>query len=135
LNVDGSEALNGVPISALIEAREQADAGVRIALAQLAEQIDKGAPALEKTEKRRRQTLVDDDPAIDLEARERALTWITELHEKIAGAELLLATLGGFMGQRSLGAAAVNSTAIKLGEAREQLPVLRQAVRDMEQGS
>jgi hypothetical protein len=85
-------------------------------------------PALEKNKQRYEQD-------VDAVARERALRWVDELHEKVAEAELVLATLGGFVDEHSLGSAAVNSTAIKLGEAREHLPVLRQAVRDMEQGS
>ena len=74
----------------------------------------------------------DAGPSIDASARERAMRWVDELHEKVAEGELALATIGGFVGEHSLGGAAVNSVAIKLGEAREQLPVLRQAVRDME---
>ena len=82
-----------------------------------------------------RAEIAHDEPATDAVARERGLGRIDRLGEKIAEAELELATIGGFIGERSLGSAAVNSIAIKLGEAREQLPVLRQAVRDMEQGS
>jgi len=45
VDMDGSEVLNGVPVSELIEARERTDAGVRLAMPQLAEQLGVAAPA------------------------------------------------------------------------------------------
>ena len=76
-----------------------------------------------------------DAPPIDDVARERAEDEIAELHGRISEAESILNWLGGFVGDRSVGSAAINSAGIKLGEVREQLPVMRQAVRDLECGS
>jgi hypothetical protein len=73
-----------------------------------------------------------DYPPIDAVAREKAEAEIGELDARIAEAEATLSWLSGFVGDQGLGATAVNSAGIKLGEVREQLPVLRQVVRDME---
>jgi len=75
-----------------------------------------------------------DNPPIDAVALEKAEDEIAELHGRISEAESSLSWLAGFIGDGP-GIAAVNSSGIKLGEVREQLPVLRQAVRDMEQTS
>ena len=76
-----------------------------------------------------------DNPPIDRVARERAEDEIAELHGRVSEAESILSYLAGFLGEGNLGIAAVNSAGIKLGEVREQLPVMRQAVRDLECGS
>jgi hypothetical protein len=76
----------------------------------------------------------DSEPIDDI-ALERAEEEIGKLHPKIAEAEGVLSWLAGFLNERSSGMAAVNSSGIKLGEVREQLPVLRQAVRDRERCS
>jgi hypothetical protein len=70
-------------------------------------------------------------PVIDCQARERAEGWLSELSEHIGKAELLLATLGGFCDE-GLGQAIVGAMGLSVGEVREQIPALRQAVRDME---
>jgi hypothetical protein len=77
----------------------------------------------------------DENPPIDAVARERAEDEVAELHGRISEAESVLNWLAGFVGEEGPGSAAVNSAGIKLGEVREQLPVIRQAVRDMEQDS
>jgi len=47
--MEGFSDLNGVPISQLIDARERTDAGVRLAMPQLAEQIGLGGAHPEGT--------------------------------------------------------------------------------------
>lgn len=76
-----------------------------------------------------------DDPLIDATARERAEEWISAFAQKVGEAEAMLAAVGGFVGEGSLGAAAVGRAGVKLGEAREQYPAMLQAVRDMEAAS
>lgn len=76
-----------------------------------------------------------DDPPIDATARERAEQWIADFAQKVGEAEAMLAAIGGFVGEGSLGAAAVGRAGVKLGEAREQYPAMLQAVRDMERAS
>jgi hypothetical protein len=70
---------------------------------------------------------------IDRQARERAEGWITELGQKIGEAESLLSTLQGFVGGDSLPAGAVASAGRHAEAIRDQLPILRQAVRDLEE--
>ncbi|HEY6731931.1 MAG TPA: hypothetical protein VI039_13025 [Solirubrobacterales bacterium] len=76
-----------------------------------------------------------DNPPIDEVACERAEEEIAELHGRVSEAESILRWLAGFLGEGNLGIAAVNSAGIKLGEVREQLPVMRQAVRNLERCS
>lgn len=68
---------------------------------------------------------------IDDVARERAEGVISEIAMKAGEIEAYLAWLGGFVPERSLASSAVGSMGLSAGEIREQVPVLRQAIRDM----
>lgn len=76
-----------------------------------------------------------DNPPIDTVARERAEGWISDFAQKLAEAEAALATISGFIGDGSAGTVPVGRAGIKIGEAREEIPALRQAVRAMERES
>lgn len=69
---------------------------------------------------------------IDQQARERAEDRIADLKQKIGEVEAVSAWLAGFVGSGNLGSAAVGTIGIKAGEMREQLPAIRQAVRDLD---
>ena len=70
---------------------------------------------------------------IDQQARERAEGWVGDLGQKISEAEAVLATLGGFFGDDyPLGRAVVGAIGIQAREMKEQLPALRQAIRDLD---
>jgi hypothetical protein len=77
--VEGNAALNGVPVSQLIEARERTDAGVRLAMPQLAEQIGLGAPHPKET-----------PPAIEPEAVDQSGAALGRGREAVMAAALPL---------------------------------------------
>ena len=70
----------------------------------------------------------------DAIALETAEGWVSELSEVVCRVELKLATLGGFFEEHSLGKALVGAMGLSAEELREQLPALRQAVRDLQEG-
>lgn len=67
---------------------------------------------------------------IDRQARERAEGWVSDLATKVDEAEAILATLSGFVEEGTLAFAAVGRAGVKAGEMREQIPAIRQAIRD-----
>lgn len=67
----------------------------------------------------------------DRKAVETAEGWITELADRIDLALLQLSALKGFCKDEPLPQALVGAMGIDLGRARQQLPALRQALRDM----
>lgn len=68
---------------------------------------------------------------LDRKAVETAEGWITELADQIDQAELLLSDLTGFFDGEPLPQALVGAMALSISEARQQLPALRQALRDL----
>ncbi len=87
------------------------------------------APALDETVVMRRAS--SPDGAIDQEARETVLGCISELVERIGKVESSLAFLTGFVDDDALAAAIVGALGIRATEMREQIPALRQAIRDI----
>jgi hypothetical protein len=70
--------------------------------------------------------------AIDQEARDKALQWVGGLTENIGQVENSLALLSGFVGDdHPLAAAVVGAIGISATEMRQQLPALKQAIRDI----
>jgi hypothetical protein len=67
---------------------------------------------------------------IDKQAQERAEGWVFDLGQKLDEAELVLATLGGFC-DGDLSRSVVGAIGISVTEAKQQMPALRQAVRDI----
>ena len=87
------------------------------------------APALDSTEVMRRASAPDG--AIDQQARELGLNCISELVERIGKVESSLAFLTGFVDDDALGGAIVGALGIRAAEMHEQIPALRQAIRDI----
>jgi hypothetical protein len=70
--------------------------------------------------------------AIDQEARDKGLHWVRDLAENIGRVENSLAILSGFVGDdHRFAAAAVGAIGISATEMRQQLPALKQAIRDI----
>jgi hypothetical protein len=69
--------------------------------------------------------------SIDAQARQRALRWVSDLSQAIGEAEGVLATLKGVVDDDSLGSAIVGAIGISATQIRQQVPALRQAIRDI----
>lgn len=67
----------------------------------------------------------------DRKAVETAEGWITELSDLIDVTLIQLTALQGFFKDEPLPQALVGAMAIDLGRAREHVPALRQALRDL----
>lgn len=71
------------------------------------------------------------DP-IDTQIRKTYEARIEDFEAKLRAAQAILGSFQGFVDERTLGAAAVNSAAGKVDEALQQGAVLRQVVRDLD---
>jgi hypothetical protein len=78
--------------------------------------------------------LAHQPPVPNTHARATAEDWVTDLTHDIAQIELGLVKLGGLFDE-GLPQAVVGSLSILAGELRERLPALRQAARDVGEGS
>lgn len=108
--------MNDPSIEELVEALERTDAGNRLAFPAL---FDHSEPE-EAGEMSRGDGLGGDGP-------ERL---ISAFAQQIDVAETILGILGARVEEHSLAAAVVGRSGIKLGELREQLPALREALSD-----
>ena len=68
---------------------------------------------------------------VDVQARQRALRWVGGLSQALGEVESSLATLKGFVDDDALGSAVVGAIGISATEIRQQVPALRQAIRDI----
>jgi hypothetical protein len=72
--------------------------------------------------------------SIDAVAKETAERWLSDVYLRLDQAESLLSMLGSFMGEETLGGSVVGSIGNDLGELREKLPSVREALKGLEGG-